>query len=98
MFEYDIDQDQVEALSDAYRVGHENFYENQRSVEVLAAMIERVEDLVPTLIELTTMPPRPFTITSNVQLRRLQRLTGDDDLQIGDTSSVGFSLEPLKRR
>ena len=92
VFEYDIDQDQVEALSDAYRVGHENFYENQRSVEALAAMIERVEDLVPTLIELTTMPPRPFTITSNVQLRRLRRLTGDDDLQIGDTSSVGFSL------
>ena len=59
---------------------------------------------MPTLIELTTMPPRPFTITRNVQLRRLRRLTGDDDLQIGDTSSVGFSLnhsnadEPERRR
>jgi hypothetical protein len=90
--EYGFDHDQSLAVADAYRVGHENFYENQRSVEVLAAMIERVEDVAPTLIGLTTMPPRPFTITSNVQLRRLRRLTGDDDLQIGDTSSVGFSL------
>ena len=90
--EYGLDPAQVGAMTDAYRVGHENFYENHRSVEQLADMIGRVEGVAPFLDRLTTTPPRPFTITSNVQLRRLQHLTGNDDLQIGDTSHVGFSL------
>ena len=89
--EYGFDHDQSLALADAYRVGHENFYENYRSVEELADMIDRVEDLVPYLNRLTITPPRPFTIASNTQLRRLRRLTGDDSLQIGDVSPVGFS-------
>ena len=91
VLEYGLDNDQSEILSDAYRVGHENFYENHRSTETLAAMIDRVEGLLPQLIQLTATPPRPFTITSNTQLRRLRRLTGDDSLEIGDTSPVGFS-------
>ena len=86
-----FDHDQSLALSDAYRVGHQNFYENYHSVEDLADMIDRVEGLMPHLIQLTTTPPRPFTITSNTQLRRLRRLTGDDSLEIGDSSPVGFS-------
>ena len=86
-----FDHDQSLALSDAYRVGHQNFYENYHSVEELADMIDRVEGLMPYLIELTTTQPRPFTITSNTQLRRLRRLTGDDSLEIGDSSPVGFS-------
>ena len=89
--EYGFDGDRVQALSDAYRVGHENFYENYRRREELADMIDRVEGLLPYLIQLTTVPPRPFAITSNTQLRRLRRLTGDDSLEIGDTSPVGFS-------
>ena len=89
--EYGFDGDQVRALSDAYRVGHQNFYENYHRVEELADMIDRVEDLLPYLIQLTTTPPRPFTITSNTQLRRLRRLTGNDSLEIGDTSPSGFS-------
>ena len=89
--EYALDGYLILAMSDAYRVGHENFYENYRSVAELADMIDRVEDLVPYLIRLTTTPPRPFTITSNTQMRRLRRLTGDDSLQIGDASPVGFS-------
>ena len=89
--EYAFDGDQVRALSDAYRVGHQNFYENYHRAEELADMIDRVEGLLPYLIELTITPPRPFTITSNTQLRRLRRLTGDDSLEIGDTSQVGFS-------
>ena len=80
-------------MTDAYRVGHENFYENHRSFEQLADMIGRVEDIAPFLSSLTAMEPRSFTITSNTQLRRLRRLTGNDDLQIGDTSDVGFSLQ-----
>ena len=86
--EYDFDGDQVRALSDAYRVGHQNFYENYHHAEELADMIDRVEGLMPHLIRLTTTPPRPFTITSNTQLRRL---TGSDGLEMGDTSPAGFS-------
>ena len=91
--EYGFGGDQIEPLSEAYRVGHHNFYENYYDVEELTEMIDRVEDVVPALIELAALPPRPFTITSNVQLRRLRRLTDNDDLQIGDTSDVGFSLQ-----
>ena len=93
VLECGLDGDQSHALSLAYFVGHENFYENFRSPEELSEMMDRVEEVLPDLIDLTTMPPRPFTITSNAQLRRLRRLTGNDDLQIGDTSEVGFSLQ-----
>lgn len=89
--EQGFDHDQSLALSDTYRVVHQNFYENYHRVEELADMIDRVEDLLPCLVRLTTVPPRPFTITSNTQLRRLRRLTGNDSLEIGDTSPVGFS-------
>lgn len=92
VLEYGFDGDQVQALSEAYRVGHENFYGNFRSPEELTEMIDGVERVVEALIDLTALSPRPFTITSNTQLRRLRRLTGNDDLQIGDTSDVGFSL------
>ena len=92
VLEYGFDSDQAQALSEAYRVGHENFYENFRSPEELSEMIDGVERIVEALIDLTAMPPRPFTITSNVQLRRLRRLTNNEALEIGDTSDVGFSL------
>ena len=93
VMEYDFDHDRSEALTDAYRVGHENFYENHRSVAELTAMIEKVEEVVPFLNRLTTTAPRPFTIASNTQLRRLRRLTNNGGLQIGDSSPVGFSLK-----
>ena len=92
VLEYGFDSDQVRVLSEAYRVGHENFYENFRSPEELSEMIDGVERVVEALIDLTKSPPRPFTITINTQLRRLRRLTGNDELQMGDTSGVGFSL------
>ena len=90
--EYSFDGEQIWALSLAYFVGHENFYENFRSPEELSEMMDRVEEVLPALIDVTTMPPRRFTITSNAQLRRLRRLTGNGELQMGDTSDVGFSL------
>ncbi len=90
--EYGFDGEQIWALSLAYFVGHENFYENFRSPEELSDMMDRVEEVLPALIDVTTMPPRSFTITSNSQLRRLRRLTGNDNLQMGDTSAVGFSV------
>ena len=87
------DVDLQDAISEAYRVGHENFYENHRHPEELAEMMDKVEDVMPVLEVLPDTPPRPFTIASNTQLRRLRSLTGDDGLQLGDTSAVGFSLK-----
>ena len=92
VLEYGFDSDQAHALAQAYFIGHQNFYENHRSREELAEMMDRVEDVLPDLIGLTAMSPRPFAIISRVQLRRLRRLTGNDSLEIGDTSDVGFSL------
>ena len=97
VLEYGLNDEQTEALYDAYRVGHENFYENYHSIEELAEMIDRVEEVAPVLIRLTGEPPRPFTITTNRQLRRLRRLTGNDTLGIGDTSPVGFSRNLFPR-
>ena len=85
--------DLQEALSEAYRVGHQNFYENYYHPDELAEMLDKVEDVMPVLIALPDAPPGSFTITSNTQLRRLRSLTGDDNLQLGDTSAVGFSLK-----
>ena len=95
--EYDLTGEQTLALSDAYRVGHENFYENYRSLEELAAMLDEVEGLMPALVALVDEPPRPFTIESKGDLDglRLRRLTGDKSLQLGDTSEVGFSNNHL---
>ena len=87
------DVDLQDAISEAYRVGHENFYENHRHPEELAEMMDKVEDVMPILEALPEASPRPFTIASNTQLRRLRSLTGDDGLQLGDTSAVGFSLK-----
>ena len=92
VLEYGFDGEQILALSQAYFVGHENFYENFRSPGELSEMMDRVEEVLPALIEVTAMPPRPFTINSNTQLRRLRRLTGNESLDIGHTSDVGFSL------
>lgn len=85
--------DLQEALSEAYRVGHQNFYENYYHPEELAEMMDKVEDAMPVLEALPDAPPRQFTIASNTQLRRLRSLTGDEGLQLGDTSDVGFSLK-----
>ena len=87
------DVDLQDVISEAYRVGHENFYENHRHPEELAEMMDKVEDVMPVLESLPDAPPRPFTIASNTQLRRLRSLTGDDGLKLGDTSAVGFSLK-----
>ena len=91
--EYNFEHDQSEALSDAYYLGHRNFYENHGSQEELEDLLNRVEDVASVLDALTVEPPRPFEIASNTQLRRLRRITGNDDLQIGDTSEAGFSLK-----
>ena len=81
------------ALSDVFHNGHRNFYENYRSFDEMRETIELAEEALEGLEALQQTPPRPFTITSNRQLRRLTALTGNRELRIGDTSPVGFSLK-----
>lgn len=55
-------------------------------------VVENVEEIILIMDQLTEKQPRPLTIESNSKLRRLRVLTGMDDLKIGDSSEVGFSL------
>lgn len=80
------------AFTNAYFKGHENFYENQYDVEDIEEAITSVEEVLPLLEAIHSEVPRPFTITSNIERKRLAELTGDNSLQVGDTSPVGFSL------
>ena len=80
------------AFANAYFKGHENFYENQYDTDDIEEAITSVEDALPLLDAIHSEAPRPFTITSNAQRKRLAELTGDNSLQVGDTSPVGFSL------
>jgi hypothetical protein len=88
-----LDTDLGVFISEVYHKGHENFYENQRSEQTLREVIDEAEQALPVLEALQSAAPRPFTITSNTQLRRLMALTGNNNLGIGDTSPVGFSLK-----
>ena len=82
-----------EAISDVFHNGHRNFYENQNSLDEMRETIESAEEALPVLEALQHAEPRPFTIASNRQLRRLMSLTGNRQLKIGDASPVGFSLK-----
>ena len=79
------------ALAQAYK-GHQNLYENQRSMTEIQEVVEAVEEVMPLLESLSRRAPLPFVIASNQQLRRLAELTGNRNLQLGDASPVGFSL------
>ena len=78
-------------IAETFQNGHRNFYENYRTIEEMKITIEAAEEALPVLEALQQVAPRPFTIVSNTQLRRLRALTGNDELQIGDSSPVGFS-------
>ena len=80
-------------ISEVFHNGHRNFYENMRSYDEMRETIAMAEEALPRLETLQQAPPLPFTITSNTQLRRLRALTGNQELNIGDTSPVGFSLK-----
>ena len=82
-----------EAIAEVFHNGHQNFYENQRSRAELRETLGYAEEALVKLETLQRNPPLPFTITSNTQLRRLRDLTSNDDLQVGDSSPVGFSLK-----
>ena len=87
-------QSLADALSDAYHVGHENFYENRYDSDEIEALVDSVDRELPALERLAeeaSLRPRPFEIESIGQRRRLREITGDNTLNIGDKSSVGFS-------
>ena len=71
---------------------HRNFYENNDNAAVIEETIITIEDALPDLEDARLTPPRPYTIAHRSDRNRLRRLTGNPDLQIGDTSPVGFSL------
>jgi hypothetical protein len=81
----------INGLADAYHRGHENFYENVLYDDEVLDVIEGVETALPVLEAISMTPPRPFRIESRSQLRRLKLLTGNEALQVGDVSPVGFS-------
>ena len=83
----------LDAVGDAFNVGHLNFYENQHPTERLADVIEQVEFALPHLDYLLDTPPPLARIDSEREAERLRRLTGNPNLQVGDTSEVGFSLK-----
>ena len=82
-----------EAISDVFHNGHRNFYENQTTFDEMRDTIDAAENALPSLEALQQEAPRPFTIATNRELRRLTALTGNRGLKIGDTSPAGFSLK-----
>ena len=80
-------------IAETFQNGHRNFYENYRTIEEMRITIEAAEEALPMLEALQRANPQPFTISSNTQRRRLMALTGNGELQIGDSSQVGFSLK-----
>ena len=71
---------------------HLNFYENNDNAEVIENAIDLIEEVLPDLEDIRLAPPRPFAIARRFDRNRLRRLTGNRDLEIGDTSPAGFSL------
>lgn len=80
------------ALRNAYERGHRKRYESLFNADEVEDLIEGVEETLPLLDTLSTLLPRPFKITRNSQLRVLRAVTGDETLDLGDESAVGFSL------
>ena len=79
------------AMSNAYHKGHKNFYENWLVTDEVEETVDGVERILPAVESIGSEAPRYFKINSNSQRRRLVELTGNQGLQIGDESPVGFS-------
>ena len=70
---------------------HVNFYENNISPSRVAAIIIGIEGLLDDLEALRTAHPRPYTVNSQADARRIQLLTGQP-VNVGDSSPTGFVL------
>ena len=71
--------------------GHRNFYDNEMSSAEIEGIIAVVGGVLPLLQNALREPARPFTIDDVDQRWRLRTLTGRQNLEIGDSSSVGIS-------
>ena len=83
-----------EALHEAYHVGHRNFYENHQEKETVERAISAMEEALPTLEAIAEAPWPPVKIGSNVERKRLTRLTGRKDLTEESYDAHGFALKP----
>ena len=81
------------AILDAYVAadnGHRNFYDNEMSPPEITEIIAVVADVLPQLEGALDQPPRQFVISER-DVWRVRTLTGRQNLEIGDSSPVGFS-------
>ena len=70
---------------------HVNFYENNVSPSRVATSISAIESVLDDLEALRNAPPRPYTVNSREDARRIQLLTGQP-VEVGDSSPTGFVL------
>ena len=71
---------------------HVNFYESNVSRRRVATGISAIESLLDELEALRTAPPRPYTVNSREDARRIQLLTGQP-VNVGDSSPTGFVMK-----
>ncbi len=70
--------------------GHRNFYDNEMSPPEIAEIITVVANVLPRLENALSEPPRPFVI-GDENVWQVRTLTGRQNLEVGDSSPVGFS-------
>ena len=71
---------------------HQNFYENQEDEYKIADVISKVELALPDLYSLRHEAPRRFVVADGSDRRQVVTVTGIKGIEIGDQSTVGFSL------
>ena len=75
---------------------HQNFYENQEDEYKIADVISKVELALPDLYSLRHEAPRRFVVADGSDRRQVVTVTGIREIEIGDQSAVGFSLNHLQ--
>ena len=71
--------------------GHRNFYDNEMSPAEIEGIIAVVASVLSDLEIALREPPRLFVISDVDQRWRVRTLTGNQHLQVGDSSPTGFS-------
>ena len=88
---YEYNAPNIVDLTHMGRELHVNFYENHLSRGTVATIMSGIEGLLDDLEALRTAPPRPYTVNSRVDARRIQLLIGQS-VDVGDSSPTGFVL------
>ena len=78
-------------LGNIYFRGHRNYYENDTDPQEVSAVVVAAEESIPKLRIAAESPPGEVTIASANERNDYRRITGDRNLEVGDTSKVGFS-------